>query len=285
MPWAGQIPPDTYRMGGARCGMPHAPPQVHGNLMSYKHYLRPTILDTYGTRDPKGRHQKNVHRLLHALLVHGPGTTWDTAKAGHGQVSAIRTQEKIYRRLLIGRFDRGRYSGGLVNSGLVIAEDKRHYSRYRLSVYGILYCMDVLNLGKSDHDGMAGHYAFLLPRIFSRWERTSRVLGDDAYNLRILAKGIYLNNMRFAHSDTPLYELMSYLHIKYRRSFEAMAEDALAEQVSYWFYIFLLYSAPSKLKRLLASDGELHDWFAGFFGEAESYYAARLRSIKGADFL
>ena len=259
--------------------------QPHGNLLYYKIYTRPAAHRLYGfTSATKSGHQKNVRDLLHVLFAHGPCTTWDMAKTKLRRVSSIREQEKAYRRLLVGRIDRGRYSGGILDIGLVAKTKnaKRPYARYGLSLYGILYCVDVLSPSRKDVDKMAAHYAFLLPKIFGRWRALQSVLGVDAYNLKILSKGIYLNNIRLARADNPLYELMSFIHVKYEKNFESISWNNLAEQVSYWFYTYLLYRNPQKLKKILFHDEKLRHWYMDFFKQAKDHYAQRMRTIRGS---
>ena len=263
--------------------MPSSHMQPHGNLASYRVYVRPMVHKAYGHHAAATKHGDNVHELLHTLFVHGTSTTWDMAKTTFRKTHWIRRQDKIYRRLLVGRSDRGKRSDGIIDLGLVVGEKTRSYYRYRLSLYGILYCIDAMDPDKKDYDKMASHYSPLLPRIFGNWGRTKRVLGEDAYNLRVLAQGIYLNNINFARPGNPLYELMMYLHTKYSKNFESISEHDLSEQISYWFYTFLLYSAPKKLTRILSSDGDLYKWYMSFFREAKAFYAQRLRNIKNCD--
>lgn len=265
--------------------MPLNDSHVFGNLMSYKFYVRPEAHRLYGsTKTTKSKHQQNVHELLRILLVRGASTTWDMAKTVKYSVSGVREQEKSYRRLLVGRTDRKRRSGGILDIGLAIREKHAGpYAKYRLSLYGILYCIDVFHPSTRDLDETAARYALLLPRIFGRWEDVKSTLGHDAYNLQILSKGLYLNNPKMAHSDNPLYELMSYIHIKYRRYTESISEPDLAEQMSYWFYTYLLYLHPEKLKKVLDSDEEMSRWYADFFNQAKDYYTQRLRTMQNSD--
>ena len=256
---------------------------TYGNLASYKAYMRPTIHDLYGHYDSLTPHQRNIRQLLYILSVNDAVTTWEMAKTHLKGIAGIRNQDKIYRRLLIGRSDRGNRSPGLLDMGIVIGEKARSYYRYRLSPYGLLYCIDVLNLNRKDYDRMAIHYSFMLPRIFGNWKRTKRILNKDAYNLKFLSQGIYLNNIKFTRPDNPLYELMMYLHTKYTKNFESISEHNLSEQISYWFYTFLLYSAPKKLTKILSSDADLYQWYSSFFNEAKSYYAQRLHSVRNCD--
>ena len=260
--------------------------QIYGNLMSYKVYIRPAAqkLDGYMSAT-KTKHQKNIHEVLRILFVNGESTTWDMAKTHMRKIDNIRAQEKIYRRLLVGRFDRGKYSGGITDIGLILVgkHTKKPYNVYRLSLHGILYCMDALHMEQKEIDAMVAHYKHTLPKIFGKWGLVTKILGSDAYNLKILAKGLLLNNGAIiTHVDNPIYELMDYIHIKYRRYFESITEQDLAEQMSYWFYTFLMYKKTStkKMKRLFAADEELHKWYRDFFAEAESYYMQRTKNIK-----
>ncbi len=273
------------------CGMPLSTQHTHGNLMSYKVYVRPAVHRMYGyNTKTASKHQKNVHMLLQALFAHGTGTTWDLAKVRRLKAAAIREQEKVYRRLLVGRTDRGRYSGGLLDAGLVVRDDDAQegknspYARYRLSMYGILYCVDVLEPTKKETDSMVRQYAFLLPRVFGMWKPLKHVLGREAAydGLKILSKGLYLNNISMARTDSPLYELMSFIHVKYRHRFESISQHDLSEQVSYWFFTFLLYLDPKSLKAVLAQDEQLHKWYKDFFRQAKSYYAERMRAMRGS---
>lgn len=263
--------------------MPSQDIQAQGNLLYYKFYIMPAARKLYGY-SAKTKHQQNVQNVLRILFVHDSCTTWDMAKTRLRKVTSIRKQEKIYRRLLIGRTDRNRYSGGILDVGLVVKEkNTKPYAKYRLSLHGILYCLDALEPTKKDIDRMATKYAFLLPKIFAKQKILKSVLGADAYSLRILAKGLLLNNIKIARVDNPLYELMSYIHVKYKRNFESISEYDLAEQISYWFYTFLLYQNTEKLKAVLAQDEQLRGWYMDFFKETKDYYVERLRTIKNSD--
>ena len=259
---------------------------IASNLMSYKLYVRPKMHRLYGSdvRASKSKHQQNVHDLLHVLFIHGINSTWNMAKLNTHRRFGVREQEKIYRRLLVGRADKRKRSDGVLDNGLVFREiDSKTFAKYRLTLFGILYCIEVLQPSKTEYDKMATQYSFLVPKIFGRWEEIKSILGDDVYNLLILSKGIYLNNLQMAHSENPLYELMSYVHIKYSRNFESMIEDDLADQISYWFYTYLLHVHPEKLKKILNSDGNLSQWYKEYFSDAKKYYAQRLYAMQNSD--
>lgn len=253
--------------------------------MSYKIYIRPTAQKLYGgSAKSNVQHHIYIHDILYALFVGGTSTTWNMAKINFKSLNDIRLHEKIYRRILIGRTDRGVYSPGMLNLGLVarVSVEGRPYSHYRLSPHGILYCMDTFDPTRREIKKVVKHYEFLLPKIFGRWKLLEQILGSDIHGLRILAKGMYLINLLLARPDSPLYELMSFIHVKYRRFLESIEESDLVEQISYWFYTFLLYDNVENLKKILAQDSELREWYSDFYRQAMDHYAQRLRAIKNS---
>ena len=55
-----------------------------------------------------------------------------------------------------------------------------------------------------------------------------------------------MDNIQIANiTKFPVYELMTYLNIKYQNNYEQINEEDLANQISFWFYTTLL--VPSKL--------------------------------------
>ncbi len=268
----------------------------YGNLMSYKHYARPKAYWLYGSASKnKTVHQLGMQEILRIMFDNGPCTTWDIAKIKlrTKDVSLIRAKEKAYRRLFLGRYDTKKQSGGMLDLGLVVRERVGPYSKYRLSLHGILYCVDVMNPPDGDFDRMAQRYAGVLPKIFGRWEAIKSVAGADAYKIRVLSKGLLLNNPDAAEtqSETPLCELMLFVHAKYAKQFESISEADLAEQMSYWFYTFLQYYGGSgphakpararmdRVKKMLQHDPELREWYREFFVQATTYHKERLDAM------
>lgn len=269
---------------------------VYGNLHSYKLYVLPTAKRLFGNysfrRKATIKHHTNVQKMLEILALHGPLTTWGMAKVVvHNDTSGIRTKEKEYRRLLKGRKDRGKHSPGVLDVGLVVVDGK-NYDRapsdlYRLSLHGILYCLDVLDLTNKEIDTMAKHYSPVLPWIFGKWEYLKSIIGTDVYRLKTLANGIFLDNIQVTKmSRFPVFELLTYLSIKYQEYFEYINEEKLADQISCWFYTHLLISSGTKSsidntkwKKILA-DQEIKKWYHGFTGEAMRFYQERFNTIK-----
>lgn len=272
----------------------------YGNLYSYKFYLRPIAHRLYGDRFSaikKIKHHENVQKLLQILFLDGTCTTWEMAKIKHpNDVSTIRTKEKEYRRLIKGRTDRGKHSSGIMELGLVINDgqkfNKGYSDTYRLSLPGILYCLDVLNLSKKDIDQMAAKYAVFVPKLFGKWEFIKSIVGDDVYKIQILARGLLLDNPELSLEKSPLYELMLYLNFKYRKFYEFISEKDLSEQISYWFYTCILYqnqrkgkntlSGVEKLHAIFKKDKETAAWYKEFFKESELYFKNRTKILKNS---
>ena len=281
------------------CGMPLDSNTTYGNLQAYKLYVRPMAHRLFGSsyfrKKSTTKHHENVQRLLETFALYGTLTTWNMAKVRFGDdTSKVRTKEKECRRLLIGRTDRGKRSNGLLDVGLVVKDGtvNNTSTRYRLSLHGILYCLDVLDLTNGELDIIATKYVKVLPKIFGKWGYLKSVVGDDVYKLRILAKGLTMDNPHIARAGVPMYELMSFIAIKYRKNFESISEQELANQISYWFYTNLLYSRDfrstkkkknigiHRLKSLLEGDKELKKWYIDFFQEAKSFYTQRIQTLK-----
>ena len=227
-----------------------------GNLQNYKLYLRPNAHAHYGFPDERksilSKHQQNVQSLLKIMSKNESMTTWDLAKISvPNDMSKLREREKIYRRLIVGRKDKGKHSDGILDLGLVVKDGKSFKTgmadKYRLSLYGILYCIDVLSLDKNEIDNLAEKYFKVLPKVFGKWEYVKSKIQDRVYAVRLLASGLLADNPQIqVQQGVPFYELMSYIHIKYQRNFEHIAEDDLAEQISYWFYDQFAVSTCSK---------------------------------------
>jgi hypothetical protein len=276
---------------------------MYGNLQNYKMYLRPNAHLHYGASDKKrsilSKHQQNVQNLLKIMSKNESMTTWEFAKISvPDDMSKLREREKIYRRLLVGRKDKGKHSDGILDLGLVIKDGKSLKTgiadKYRLSLYGILYCMDALNFDNNEIDKVAEKYFKVLPKVFGKWEYVKSKVGDRIYGIRFLANGLLADNPQIqVQSGIPFYELMSYVHIKYLRNFEHISEDMLAEQISYWFYINLLYRPTQKddvkitgidgLNPVFDDNAELKKWFLVFFKESKKYYYERYNVLRKSE--
>jgi len=272
-------------------------PIVYGNLQSYKMYVLPKAKQLFGSysfrRKITIKHHSNVQKMLEILALNGPLTTWGMAKiALHNDTVSIRTREKEYRRLLKGRKDREKYSPGILDVGLVLVDGK-NYDRapadvYRLSVHGLLYCLDVLEMTNKEIDTMAEHYSDVLPWIFGKWEFLKSVIGSDVYRLKTLAGGIYLDNIQVTKlSKFPVFELLTYLSIKNQEHFELIEEKILSEQLSCWFYTHLFLPSSSKSKTVeslklkkIFEDNEIKKWYFKFVKESIKFYDDRFALIK-----
>ena len=272
----------------------------YGNLQAYKMYVLPTANKMYGTAFMKKQdmaiHQQTVRNILSIMTKNKPLTIWDMAKVKFaGDDSNLRYREKKYRRLLTGREDRGKHTAGILELGLVVKDGKSYKKvpadKYRLSLHGILYCINALRLTEKEIDFLAKQYCDVLPKIFGKWDYLKSHVQSDAYTIRLLAKGLIADNPQIlTHSKTPFYELMSYVTIKYHRNYENISETELANQISYWFYVNLLYQPYSKAKKqyvgferldlLFENDPELKKWFNCFYKDAKRYYKNRHDMMK-----
>jgi hypothetical protein len=273
-----------------------------GNLYSYKLYTRPTARKLFGEytyrRRKLSKHQEYVQRMLHVLALNGPMTTWAMAKVDLlDDTEMIRSREKQYRKLLVGRVDRGKRSSGVLDIGIVMLDGKSTLRApanvYRLSLHGILYCMDVLNLTNREMDRMAQNYSHVLPWVFGRWKYLKSIMGNDVYKIRLLGKGLLLDNAHITLiSKFPVYEILTYLAVKYQSYFEYINEKDLAEQISLWYYTHLLIPSDTTARKQTASelkqwhklftngDKEIKHWYQEFLDEAVDFYKKRFSIVK-----
>lgn len=285
------------------CGMPNTEQNtIYGNLYAYKLYTRPTARRLFGNfsfrRKSVSKHQENIQSMLEILALNGSLTTWGMAKTHlSNDNTAIRTREKEYRRLLLGRKDRGKRTMGVMDIGLVLKDGKNQLrgssDLYRLSLHGMLYCLDVLDLTNKQIDIMVSKYSHILPQVFGKWDYLKSTIKDETYRLKILASGLFLDNVQVTKiTRFPVYEILTYLSIKYQNNFEYIEEKDLADQISYWFYTSLLL--PSRLsskskefhmnvrawKKVFEGDQELKDWYYKFLNESIKFYEDRFRVVK-----
>jgi hypothetical protein len=271
---------------------------IFGNLQNYKLYLRPNAHTHYGYPNQKksslSKHQQNVQKLLKIMSINESLTTWDLSKISiPDDITKLREREKIYRRLLVGRKDKGKHSDGILNLGLAIKDGKSLKTgiadKYRLSLYGILYCIDVLDLSNNEIDKIAKKYSKVLPKVFGKWDYLKTKIGERVYGIKLLANGLLADNPQIqVRPEIPFYELMSYVHLKYQRNFENITEENLAEQISYWFYVNLLYhpmgnnndTGIESLNPIFQDDPELKKWFLIFFRDSIKYYHERYAVLK-----
>lgn len=275
---------------------------IYGNLHAYKLYTRPTAKRLFGgysfRKKNLPKHHENVQKMLNILALNGSLTTWGMAKSHlSDDISRIRVKEKEYRRLLVGRRERGKKTLGVLDVGLVVKDGKRHLigtsDSYKLSLHGILYGLDVLDFSHKEIDKMAQIYEKILPLVFGKWEYLKSIIGNDVYKLRNLAAGLFLDNIQVTKlTKFPIYEIMTYIFVKYQSYYEYISEIDLANQISYWFYTQLMIPSKSghldsysqlefrNWKKIFNDDSELKQWYYNFLNEAINFYEDRFRTIK-----
>jgi hypothetical protein len=268
---------------------------IYGNLLAYKQYTLPMaqhLFGKYSYRNRKGpKHHENVQSLLEILAIRGKLTTWGMAKTHLSDSSNIRSQEKNYRRLLVGRKVRGKHTMGLLDVGLVVKDGKNIQKApadlYRLSLHGILYCLAVMKLTEKNLESLAQNYSDVLPQIFGKWKYLKSMIGDNTDRLKTLASGMFMDNIQISSiTSLPIYELVTYLNVKYQNNFEQIDEEDLADQISYWFYTNILISCKrsnndriKQWKKLINNDPKLKKWYYKFVDEAISFYTNRFKQI------
>ncbi len=83
--------------------------------------------------------------------------------------------------MLIGRVDRGKSSEGILQLGLVVKDGKifkrAPADQYRLSLHGILYCLDILKPTNNEIDTLSSKYVHILPKVFGKWNYLKSIIG------------------------------------------------------------------------------------------------------------
>ncbi len=270
-------------------------------FLSYKYHIRPTAHRLYGAPNSTSKHHQNVQRILRILALEGIMTTWDMAKIRFAPDSdKLRTKEKEYRRLINGRNDRGRYSEGIIDLGLILIDSKSTKrnpgNRYRLSLFGILYCLDVLNFSNKEIDTLAKNYKNLLPLIFGKWGFLKSLIGEEVYNISFLGKGLLFDNPNIIRIENiKFYELISFFNIKSNSVSQSLNEQKIGELISIWFYVTLLFfpnlrvktkkNEDAHLRKILRKDTELKNWFSNFITEARTFYEERYKILESISFI
>ena len=266
------------------------------SILSYKYYIRPQSHHLYGKFASKSKHRENVQKILRVLALEGPMTTWEMAKVRFTTNNdKVRTKEKEYRRLLLGRTDRGVHSNGILDLNLVLVDSKTAKrnpgNKYRLSLYGILYCLDVMDFNEKEIDRIAKNYEVILPLVFGNWDLLKSTIGEHVYNISLLGKGLLFDNPNIIKiENVKFYELISYFNIKSNALTESFNEEKIGELISLWFFITLLYFPNLKrktknqdtqkyLRKILKKNNELNEWFSDFIEEVKTFYKQRLKIV------
>ena len=140
---------------------------------------------------------------------------------------------------------------------------------------------------------MAEKYSNVLPMVFGKWQYLKNIIGNEIYRLKILAGGLFMDNIQISKiSNFPVYELMTYLNIKYQNNFEQIEEEDLANQISIWFYTNLLVPAKFRTtsksssleikqwKKIIQGDQNLQKWYYDFVDESVEFYNTRFTRLK-----
>ena len=151
------------------------------------------------------KQSQKIISILRVLSQKGSCTTWDMAKVQFSNdISKLRNREKEYRRLIIGRKSIVKQYPGLLEMGFIVKDgivfNRGPATKYRLSLHGILFCIDALNLSDKEIDIVAEKYSTVIPKIFGKWKFLKTILNENVYKIRILARGLLLDNLQ--NTDT-----------------------------------------------------------------------------------
>jgi len=118
------------------------------------------------------------------------------------------------------------------------------------------------------------------------------------YRIKNLASGLFMDNIQISKiSNFPVYELMTYLNVKYQNNFEQIDEEDLANQISFWFYTNLLVPTKFRVsgrrsslevkqwKKIFVKDKNLKKWYYNFVNEAMKFYNNRFTKLKNLETL
>lgn len=262
-----------------------------GNLKSYKTYTLPSARRIYGDHSKTSsltKHQANIQELLGLLAVNGLLSTWEMAKLSKsGDLSHMRTREKEYRRLLMGRVDEGKKASGILDLGLVVKflPQNNIRAKYRLSIHGLLYAVSVLDLSPKDYDSIAKSYSEILPHIFGKWDLLKSHIKKPEMTLAGIALGYSPENVyTLQNMELPINETSRYLEIKYAPFYETISEPDLADQLSYQYYTSILSeknteSSIKTLQKIFSKDEELKIWYQKFIGDVLSFYEKKFNNL------
>jgi hypothetical protein len=129
--------------------------------------------------------------------------------------------------------------------------------------------------------------------VFGKWDYLKPILENEIYRLKSLAGGLFMDNIQIANiTKFPIYELMTYLNIKYQNNFEQISEEDLANKISYWFFTTLL--VPTKFgrtqkksgieinlwKKVLNGHPDIKKWYYNYVNEAIDFFEKKFTEIK-----
>lgn len=261
----------------------------YGNLQSYKFFTRPASQHFLGIKNKGGKiKRKKIESILWILGMNGASSTWEMAKHEIlNDTSKLRSREKEFRRQIIGRKTTKKSYPGLIDIGLVVKDsityNKGKVSKYRLSLHGILFCIDSLDLSNEEIDKLAEKYSEILPMLFGNWNFLKNQIKDKVYRIKMLSRGTFLEGSQKKDSQNLLFaHLMTYVHLKFYEKYDGILEEELSMQISYWFYTSLLYFENKKeppLKKIFSNNKELKKWYTEFIKEVKIYFKEVTNSI------
>lgn len=271
---------------------------IFGNLKAYRNQVYPTAIELAGSRSFRKsllpKHKQNVQEMLELLAINGKMTTWDLAKISHVlNVHSIRARDKIFRRLLVGRIDRGNIRPGVLDVGLVIKDgfNENNSHLYRLSLHGLLYCFSIFDFTHKEIEKVVNAYSDYLPMIFNNWYVINKYFENSINVLQSIGTHYtFENDYTTKLSSLPFDEINRYIHTKYVNSYESILESDFANQISFWFFTNLPIShimsrnnidvSISNWKYLFDEVPELKLWYFSFLTEIKNHSLKRIENLE-----
>lgn len=264
---------------------------LFGNIQAFRNLVFPVSEELFGSRSSTSlsKHKQYVQEMLKLLSLHGSMTTWDLAKNSIIlDLDSMRSRDKVFRRLLLGRTDRGKSSPGVLDIGLVTSTNSVSMpsNKYRLSAHGLLYCLAVLDLSNDEIDRIVSNYSDIFPKIFGKWHLINSYFKNSIDLLKEIGNAhVYENRHLVKFTDFPFVEINDYIHTKYVDFYESISESDFADAVSYWFFTNLpiVYLLSGKNTNellenwmcLFEEDLDLKHWYYSFLLEMKNFYLVR----------
>ena len=223
-------------------------------------------------------HKKYIVLILQYLALNGESTTKNIASNCITHVSFM-TSDRMVRRILSGRKDRGKISPGLIQDGIIIEND----AMVSLSFFGIMYAIKLCNFNGKNLFKIAKNYEEILPYVFAK----NAILSKNKISLiplKIIADGKPERLNLSMQVSIPYQELYNYLNTFIPEM--AISDGSFRNYVSLWFYTYLLWDYTIKKKRkrswdkIISVDNEIKMWYSSFLLDAQKFYSNRFEITK-----
>jgi len=270
-------------------------PVLSGNIQAFRNLVLPVSEELFGSRfsTSLSKHKQYVQEMLKLLSLNGSMTTWELAKSSIIlDLDSMRSRDKVFRRLILGRTDRGKSNPGVLDIGLVTTTNSipNSSNKYRLSAHGLLYCLAVLDLSDDEINRIVSNYSDIFPKIFAKWSLINSYFKNSIELLKKIGDTyVYENRHLTKFTSFPFVEINDYIHTKYVNFYESISESDFADEVSYWFftnlpieYVLTGKNTHKLLENwtcLFEEDLDLKNWYYSFLLEMKNFYLVRFAKL------